>query len=866
MNLTWQPVSKACYYNLYATGTGLTGAALLAASTTTSKAVPANGTPQKYTFTVTSLLPPTGSNSCANISKLVESAPSSSVFAYNVSAPIAPTTTVGPGPSQITVNWTATAPLASSYTLLRSTDNQTWSVVDSNAINTFYIDTVSSAAVQYYYEVQANFNTISGGIYTGYALNYLTSPSSGPTTPALIIPPVPSGLGAIGVGGQVNLSWAPTQSASSYLVYQTNSLPFPPSPTPFATPTGYPSATPSYSVPVASLPGSQVQYFAVSAVNQNVQSALSAPVSLYPLPSPPPAPSVTPNPSGSPTIVVAWPTTPNATSYSLQRSTDGSNFGTTVTSTGNTTYTDTVTPGVQYWYQYLPIYTSGINYNMTYSAISPSVMAGYPPTAPTPLVATVTLNQFSGNPTVTLTWVRSSLPVSGNTVSYNIYRGTSSGGPYTPLTNGNPVADPTNQYLDSPPIGTNYYYVVTAVNSAGVNSAYSNEAVVNVAASSVPSNLTATAGTNVINLSWSPIASPPGGTVYYLRRGTATGGPYGVIASGNFTSYTDSNITNGMSYYYVVDTILPPSTWSANSNEATATASVLMNLEVPVELTDQSLSSSGQGSLRFPRTRTRLDPTAYDGTVTYTLEAVATNSDPSPYNISLVSSSGATITTLQVPASTTSATQLTTTFSPNGSADNYRLSIPMTLADNDLQILSARIRVKQVGATKSKVYIPLLASSAAASNGDLTAPVGTTTSSGYAVLPTGTIFQYEPTRYSQIPAFSPFELETLIATDDPATVGGVALYDTTRSAIVSDTESLSALPTPIPSQSPVPNPSPNITLSVSTFGLGSTNLSTANIGDQYQVAIQCTIGCTTGTFAIYKAGLWVNVSTLQQVR
>jgi len=75
---------------------------------------------------------------------------------------------------------------------------------------------------------------------------------------------------------------------------------------------------------------------------------------------------------------------------------------------------------------------------------------------------------------VSLSWRASTSTVIG----YNIYRGTRSGGPYAPI-NGSPEAS-TNFADTSVTGGTTYYYVVTAVNSKGVESVYSNQAVATV--------------------------------------------------------------------------------------------------------------------------------------------------------------------------------------------------------------------------------------------------------------------------------------------------------------------------------------------------------------------------------------------------
>ncbi len=58
-------------------------------------------------------------------------------------------------------------------------------------------------------------------------------------------------------------------------------------------------------------------------------------------------------------------------------------------------------------------------------------------------------------------------------IGYNVYRGSKTGGPYSKL---NPVLDAVTGYTDSSvTAGQSYYYVTTAVDTAGVESSYSNE-------------------------------------------------------------------------------------------------------------------------------------------------------------------------------------------------------------------------------------------------------------------------------------------------------------------------------------------------------------------------------------------------------
>ena len=72
--------------------------------------------------------------------------------------------------------------------------------------------------------------------------------------------------------------------------------------------------------------------------------------------------------------------------------------------------------------------------------------------------------------TVDLSWH----PSTSRVLGYNIYRGTTSGGPYSKL---NSRLDVHTRYLDKTvSAGHTYYYVTRAVNSSGRESKHSNQA------------------------------------------------------------------------------------------------------------------------------------------------------------------------------------------------------------------------------------------------------------------------------------------------------------------------------------------------------------------------------------------------------
>ena len=64
-------------------------------------------------------------------------------------------------------------------------------------------------------------------------------------------------------------------------------------------------------------------------------------------------------------------------------------------------------------------------------------------------------------------------------------------------------------------------------------------------------------------------------TSYNVKRATVSGGPYTTIATGvTGTSYTDSGLTAGATYYYVVSAVNPGHE-SVNSTEASATLPIV---------------------------------------------------------------------------------------------------------------------------------------------------------------------------------------------------------------------------------------------------------------------------------------------------
>ena len=133
-----------------------------------------------------------------------------------------------------------------------------------------------------------------------------------------------------------------------------------------------------------------------------------------------------------------------------------------------------------------------------------------------------------------------------NAASYNVKRSTTSGGSYTVVVTGVTATNYTDSILAD---GTTYFYVVSAVNLGGesANSVPASATTMPAA----PAGLTAVAvSATQIGLTWNAVTTATG---YRVKRSTTSGGPYTPVATGVApTSYTDTGLLNGTTYYYVV--------------------------------------------------------------------------------------------------------------------------------------------------------------------------------------------------------------------------------------------------------------------------------------------------------------------------
>jgi alpha-tubulin suppressor-like RCC1 family protein/fibronectin type 3 domain-containing protein len=527
VTLSWTAVPDATSYKVQRSATSGSGYADFAGNTTTGTTLVntglANGTPYYY---VVSAVNAAGTGVA-----------SAQVAATPLDVLPAPAGVVAvPGHTQVTLSWQA-APGAATYKVRRSvTAGSGHADFPGNTTSaTTFTNTGLTNGTAYYYVVQA-LSPTGASVQSAEAA----------ATP-LPVPAVPAGLAAAPGDARVTLSWSAVPGAASYRVRRSTTAgagyaDFPGNTTPAATFTD------------TGLTNGTTYFYVVAAVNTAGTSDNSAQASATPV-APPAAPTGLAASPGNTQVTLSWSASPGAASYKVQRSViSGSGYADFA---GNTTtglaLTDTgLANGTTYFYVVRAVNAGGSSLVSAEASATPVA----PPAAPTGLAAA------PGNSQVTLSW-----SASPGAASYKIQRSVISGSGYADFA-GNTTTGLTltNTGLAN---GTPYFYVVTAVNAGGSSPASAEVPATPVAPPVAPTGLTAAPGNAQVTLSWSAVA---GATSYKIQRSTTNGSGYADFAGNTTTAltFTNTGLTNGTPYYYVVFALNAGGT-SPASAQATAT-------------------------------------------------------------------------------------------------------------------------------------------------------------------------------------------------------------------------------------------------------------------------------------------------------
>jgi len=331
------------------------------------------------------------------------------------------------------------------------------------------------------------------------------------------IPDEPYSISVTSSVGGINIDWYYVPNATGYYIYRSTS--------PYGTYDRIGISDKNYYVDYDIQMGA-TYYYRVSAYNGNVEgeksdydwvaTKLNAPTGVKAM-------------FDANGITISWSPVSNATGYRIYRSTNSSSGYSSIGTSMASPYTDkTVASGTTYYYKVVAFNSNGEGVMSEYD------YAITPPSAPTNVSATI---NSSGS--ITISW--QSIP---NVTGYRIYRSTSSYGDYNFI-----GSSTTASYTDnSTTSGTTYYYKVSASNSSGEGSQSASTSATTLPGT--PTNVTATANSETsISISWSYVS---GATEYNIYRSTSLNGYYSYVNYTSSTSYTDTWLSSGTTYYYKV--------------------------------------------------------------------------------------------------------------------------------------------------------------------------------------------------------------------------------------------------------------------------------------------------------------------------
>ena len=173
-----------------------------------------------------------------------------------------------------------------------------------------------------------------------------------------------------------------------------------------------------------------------------------------------------------------------------------------------------------------------------------------------------------------------------------------------------------------------------------------------------PTNLTAAAGNAQVSLNWT---GSTGATSYNVLRSTTSGSETSHATGVTTTSFTDTGLTNGTTYYYVVQAVNSGGT-SGNSNQASATPQAVPDFTISAGPGSATVTQGGNAT--YTATIGALG--AFTGTVN--LSASGTGSGATPgFNPPSVTTSGTSTLTISTTSSAATGTFTITITGTSGS-------------------------------------------------------------------------------------------------------------------------------------------------------------------------------------------------------
>lgn len=429
-------------------------------------------------------------------------------------------------------------------------------------------------------------------------------------------PAAPANLTATAVtSNQVYLAWTVVTNAAGYNVLRANA-----SGGPY---TNLVTATPSISYYDTAAAAGTTGYYVVSAVNGGGVSTNSTPASVTtPAPSAPAPPaglSVTP---GTGQMALNWAASVGAVSYNVKRSTANGGPYTNVAAGVIATFADTnVAAGTRYFYVVSALNSVGESAN---SAQGSGILANR-------LTGTVIgtagswdnlgntiANAFDGSlstyfdgPDSTGDWAGLDFgagvsnvvemieycprPNYASRMVGGVFQAANNPGFTSPVTLFTVTGTPASSVMTAQAVAvTNSFRYVRYLGPASANCDVAeiqfDGTPVLPPPPTTPAGLTATAGSGQVSLSWTVSSNATG---YNVKRAPGSSGPFGTITVVTATNYTNTGLTNGTLYYFVVSAT---NAWGESANSTPVSARPLS----PVATNLTCAAGSGQLQVNWP--------------------------------------------------------------------------------------------------------------------------------------------------------------------------------------------------------------------------------------------------------------------------
>ena len=230
--------------------------------------------------------------------------------------------------------------------------------------------------------------------------------------------------------------------------------------------------------------------------------------------------------TSSSSIRVSWSPVGGASGYRVYRGASSNGAYNQVESTSSTSYTDNNrSSNTSYYYKV-----------SAYSGATESLLSDYV-FARTDLNAPENVSESSSANSITISWS----PV-GGAAGYRVERSVGASVSYTSL-----ATTSSTSYRDenvSP--GQTYNYRIFAYDGTAESSQYS--AISATIGLNTPTGVFANSSASSITVSWSPVGGAAG---YHVERSSSgSSGPYSEVGIAPSASYTDNNVSPGVSYHY----------------------------------------------------------------------------------------------------------------------------------------------------------------------------------------------------------------------------------------------------------------------------------------------------------------------------